>query len=217
MIVYFDMKLKRRRFIQTLATAPTVSVLAQRRGAGPPNAAPQGASPASPPRLATADLDAEAETSPRFFDSAQFAALRRLGSLFMPPRKGRPGALDAGAPEFIDFLIGVSLPAQKELYRNGLDALNARARTRFKKPFADLDDTQADAILRPLVVTIAWVLDRPTDPLQHFVAQVHDDLRTATVNSREWANAAATQDAGRRGRGSGVDVYIRPIDPVYRG
>ena len=76
---------------------------------------------------------------------------------------------------------------------------------------------EADAILRPLVVTIAWVLDRPADALEHFVAQAQDDLRTATVNSREWAEAAAAQESGRRGRNAGVDVYIRPIDPVYRG
>jgi len=61
-----------------------------------------------------------------------------------------------------------------------------RARTKFRQPFGDLDDSQADTILRPLVVTIAWVLDRPSDPLEHFVAQVHDDLRTATINSLEW-------------------------------
>jgi hypothetical protein len=135
----------------------------------------------------------------------------------MPPRKGRPGALDAGAPEFVDFLVGVSPAERKLLYRNGLDGLNTRAHAKFAESFADLDDAQADAILRPLIVTVAWVLDRPTDPLEHFVAQVHDDLRTATVNSREWAAAAAALDAGRRGRGSGVDLYIRPIDPVYRG
>jgi hypothetical protein len=204
------MKVKRRRFIQTLAAAPAISAIAQQRGAAPPNTSPA-------PKLATTDPDAEAETTPRFFNAAQFAALRRLGSLFMPPRKGRPGALDAGAPEFVDFLVGVSPAERKLLYRNGLDALNARAHTKFAKSFAELDDAQADAILRPLVVTIAWVLDRPTDPLEHFVAQAHDDLRTATVNSLEWANAAAAQDAGRRGRGSGVDLYIRPIDPVYRG
>jgi hypothetical protein len=203
------MKVKRRRFIQALAATPAVSI------AAPQPAAAQPATAA--PHLATTASEAEPQTTPRFFTAAQFAALRRLGSLFMPPRKGRPGALDAGAPEFVDFLVGVSPAGRKQLYRAGLDALNARAKAHFAKSFADLDDAQADAILRPLVVTIAWVLDRPADPLEHFVAQVHDDLRTATVNSREWAAAAAAQNAGRRGRGSGVDVYIRPIDPVYRG
>jgi hypothetical protein len=207
MIVYFVMKVKRRRFLQALAVAPAVPAVAQTRAANPASSAA--------PKLSTPASEAVPETTPRFFAAPQFATLRRLGALFMPPRKGRPGALDAGAPEFVDFLVSVSPADRQQLYRNGLEALNARARSRYRKSFAELDDSQADTILRPLIVTIGWVLDRPTDPLEHFVAQVHDDLRTATVNSREWAEAA--QSSGRRGRGAGVDTFIRPIDPVYRG
>jgi hypothetical protein len=164
---------------------------------------------------ATVEVDAAGETAPRFFSDGQFAALSRLGSLAMPPRNGRPGALEAGAPEFLDFLIGVSPAPQKELYLNGLDALNDRARMQFGKSFADLNDAQADFILRPLLSVVAWELDRPSEPVQHFVAQVHDDLRTATVNSWEYANSTPT--GGQRGRGGAVGMYIRPIDPVYRG
>ena len=210
------MKVKRRRFIQTLAAAPAVSAAAPQRGAAAPQ---RGAAPANTaaPKLTNSTADSDAETTPRFFTAAQFAALRRLGALFMPPRKGLPGALDAGAPEFVDFLIGDSPADRRQLYRNGLDTFNARAKKQYGKSFAELDDKQADTILRPLIVTIAWVLDRPSDPLEHFVAQVHDDMRTATVNSQEYAEALATQNTGRRGRNTGVDTYIRPIDPVYRG
>jgi hypothetical protein len=189
--------------------APAVSAAAPQRAAAPPAA--------SAPKLTNALPDEDAQTTPRFFTAAQFAALRRLGALFMPPRKGRPGALDAGAPEFVDFLVSVSAAERQQLYRHGLDTFNARAHSQFGKPFAELDDKQADTILRPLIVTIAWVLDRPTDPLEHFVAQVHDDMRTATVNSEEFAQAMAAINAGRRGRSSGVDIFIKPIDPVYRG
>ena len=217
MIVWSGMKVKRRRFIQTLATAPAASALAQRRGNAPgqgsqPGQAGQaGQAGAQPPKLSNTPFDAAAETTPRFFSAEQIAALRKLGTLFMPPRKGRPGALEAGAPEFLDFLIGVSPANTKELYLNGLDALNDHARMKFGKSFADLNAAEADAILRPLIVTVAWVPDRPSDPLQHFVAQVHDDLRTATVNSREWANGGS---GARRGA---VGTYILPIDPRYRG
>jgi hypothetical protein len=203
------MKVKRRRFIQSLAAAPAVSAAAPQQGAAP-------STPAAP-KLTNSTADSDAETTPRFFTPVQFAALRHLGALFMPGRKGMPGALAAGAPEFVDFLVGVSPADRQQLYRNGLDTFNARARKQYGKPFAELDDKQADTILRPLIVTIAWVLDRPADPLEHFVAQVHDDIRTATVNSQEYADAAAAQNAGRRGRNTGVDTFIRPIDPVYRG
>ena len=129
------MKVKRRRFIQSLAAAPAISAVA-----APPQ---QSASPTAPaaPKLTNATTDSDAATTPRFFTPAQLAALRRLGALFMPPRKGLPGALDAGAPEFVDFLIGVSPADRQQLYRNGLDTFNARAHKQYGKPFSDLDDT----------------------------------------------------------------------------
>src|SRR5580698_1903157 len=131
------MNVKRRRFIQSLAVAPAVSAAAPepQRGATP--------STTAAPKLTNATTDSDAETTPRFFTAAQFAALRRLGALFMPPRKGLPGALDSGAPEFVDFLISDSPADRQQLYRNGLDTFNARAEKRYGKSFADLDDKQA--------------------------------------------------------------------------
>jgi hypothetical protein len=128
------MKVKRRRFIQTLAAAPAVSAAAPQRGPAPTGTAA--------PKLTNATADSDAETTPRFFTPVQFAALRRLGALFMPPRKGLPGALDAGAPEFVDFLISDSPAERQQLYRNGLDTFNARAKKRYGKSFAELDDNR---------------------------------------------------------------------------
>jgi hypothetical protein len=77
-----------------------------------------------------------------------------------------------------------------------------------------LDAQQADTILKPLLVARPWPEDLPSDPLQNFMAQVHEDLRTATMNSREWA--AASEKSGhrfsRRSRTSGY--YWAPIDPI---
>jgi hypothetical protein len=71
--------------------------------------------------------------------------------------------------------------------------------------------------LRPLLVVRPWAEDFPSDPLQKFIAQVHEDLRAATENSREWA--AASEKSGRRFtrgfRGSGY--YWFPIDPISQG
>ena len=39
--------------------------------------------------------------------------------------------------------IAVSPAARKELYLNGLDALNDRSRLQFGKSFAELDDSEA--------------------------------------------------------------------------
>ncbi len=216
--------MKRRKFIQSLAVAPAVPVIAQQTAA-PGRPAPQSGAPAGPagpfrggqavPTLETIVPDLAAQpAAPTFFTPVQFANLRKLGSLLSPPLSGHPGALDAGAPEFLDSLIRVSPADRQKLYRDGLDGLEAQARKQFGKAFAALEAGQADAILRPLMTVIAWVEDLPKDPQRHFIAQAHRDFRTATQNSREWASASAS--SGRRGRGfgGGVGLYWLPVDPV---
>jgi len=169
-----------------------------------------GAESAPPLQTTAADLAAE-PAPPSFFNAPQFAALQRLGGLLQPPLKGRPGALDCGAPEFLDYLIGVSPADRQQLYKTGLDSLNSKSKKQYGKTFADLDAAQADAILKPLLVPIPWDEDLPKDPLQHFVAQAHRDFRTATLNSRVYAASAAS--SGRRG-GRGTGMLWLPIDPV---
>jgi hypothetical protein len=216
--------MKRRRFITALAAAPAAPALLAQQAIRPttestPPAAP--APPANPPGFGAQNVpkievtvpDGVAETEARFFSAQQFAALRRLSEVLLPPLKGNPGALDCGTPEFLDFLTGASPADRQQLYKNGLDALNTRAKKQFGKPFAELDATQADAIIRPLLVPVPWAKDPPKDPLQHFMTTAHDDIRTATRNSREWS---ATSSNGRP-RGGGGGLYWNPIDPVYKG
>ncbi len=223
--------MKRRKFVQSLLVAPVgPAAFAAQQTAAPsssaplPSQQPPGSQPNTPakqlsrqpqgvPKLDVVQADVISETEQRFFNADQFAALEKLGSVLMPPMKGKPGAIEAHAPEFLDFLISVSLADRQKLYCGGLDALNAQAKKKFHKSFAELDTTQVDAILRPLLVVRPWPEDFPEDPLKDFVAQVHDDLRTATTNSREWATAGQASGLGGRGfRGSGF--YWKPIDPV---
>jgi hypothetical protein len=212
--------MQRRRFMKTLAVAPAAPALLAQAPARPPAPAQQPAPPAPPAagarggpapvaRLDVVNPDTVAEPEARFFAPAQFSALRRLSNLLMPPLRGNPGALDAAAPEFLDFLISVSPADRQTLYRNGLDGLNARAKKQFNKNFADLDAAQCDAVVRPLLVPVPWTHEPPKDPLQHFMAAAHDDIRAATRNSREW-NTAAGRNAGRQ-------QFWNPVDPIYKG
>jgi hypothetical protein len=161
--------------------------------------------------------DLAAKTDQHFFTTEQFATLQKLGNVLLPPLKGNPGALDAGAPEFLDFLISVSPTDRQKLYRQGLNQINVLATNQFHAPFAELNATQAGAILRPLLVVRYWADDFPNDPLKSFVAQVHQDLRTATMNSREWVEAAA-KSGHRFTRGfNSQGMYWAPIDPIVEG
>jgi hypothetical protein len=165
-----------------------------------------------PLELTTLVPDAVAQTDAHFFNRQQTLTLRRLCEVLMPPLKGFPGALDAGAPEFLDFLIGAS-PRQRQLtYQSGLDRLEAEAMRKFAAPFAKATNAQADALIRPWLR--AWMSDHPpAEPNARFINLAHHDIRTATVNSQAWSDA--TRAAG--GDATGLDLFWYPVDPdVHR-
>ncbi|HKX29132.1 MAG TPA: gluconate 2-dehydrogenase subunit 3 family protein, partial [Blastocatellia bacterium] len=120
-----------------------------------------------------------AETPPRFLNPPQFAALRRLSEILLPPLGGLPGALAAGTPEFLDFLIGASPADRKQIYTAGLDALNAESHQRFGRPYAEVTEAQAAELLAPL--RQPWTPDPPADPLARFLREAKQDVRTATI------------------------------------
>jgi hypothetical protein len=163
-------------------------------------------------------VDTAAQTTQRFFTPGQFAALEKLGATLVPPLQGKPGASEAGAALFLDFLVSVSPHDRQQLYQHGLDGLNAASEKHFRKPFSELDTAQASVILKPLMVVRPWPEEMPEDPMQHFIAQAHQDLRTATSNSREWADASlGATGGGRRGFNQAIGLYWNPIDPVVKG
>jgi hypothetical protein len=227
--------MKRREFVKVLAAVPVAAgaTFAQQSTTPPPEAAPvqvpRGATapagapavPAgpgygggrgfqftAPPPIAASVPDAVAETDTHFFDAQQLGALRKLSETLLPALNGYPGAVEAGVPEFLDFLVGASPADQQEIYLTGLDRLNADARKQFGKPFAEVTAAQADVIIRPgLAIWTNHSL--PADPFKRFVCVAHRDIRTATTNSQAW-NAAAVA-AGERA--PGVGLFWNPIDP----
>ena len=176
--------MKRRRFIQALAATPAAPALIAQQAQQV-----QQSPPPAETSLRYAAPDTMAEPVLHFFTATQFATLRKLSDLLMPPMSGAPGALEANAPEFLDFLISQSSADRQQLYRIGLDGLNAQARRRFAKPFAGVDAAQADILLAPL--REPWTYDAPADPVAAMLRAAKDDIRRATTNSREWNIAAA--------------------------
>jgi hypothetical protein len=161
-----------------------------------------------PLELDTVVPDAVAQTDAHFFNPQQRLTLRRFCEVLMPPLKGYPGALDAGAPEFLDFLIGVSTRQQQQMYQSGLDHLEAEATRRFAVPFSKVTDAQADALIRPWLR--AWMSDHPpSEPHARFINLAHLDIRRATVNSQAWSEAASA--AGKTD--TGLDLYWYPVNP----
>ena len=217
--------MKRRDFIQAVASVPAGAVLLDQRAAAetpsppaqtggavpPPPIAPRPAAGAGAAMqdglLQTVTSDTVAATVARFFTAVQFATLRRLADLLMPPIAGNPGALGAEAPEFLDNYIALSATDRQRLYRDGLDDLNRQAIARFKKPFAELTSVDADAIVKPLFKVRGATMS--VVDLGPFINRVHQDVRTVTINSPQWAaaQAAAKMPVLR-------SVYWRKVDPT---
>ena len=189
--------MKRRRMIQSVLGVSAASAL-------PLPLFPQEL--VENPKLAVNAADAVAEAAPRFFDPESFRAFQHLGEILVPPRQNLPGAVEAEAPEFLDFLISQSPVDRQSLYRDGVAHLNAQARSRFGKPFAEVPAADVDSILAPL--HDAWTYQGPADPFARFLSAAKDDFLKATINSRQWAMAAS----GRSRSASGLNTYWFPIE-----
>ena len=151
--------------------------------------------------------DAVAQTNANFFTDRQFATLQRFSEIMVPAYNGYPGAIEARAPKFLDFLIGVSPPERQRMYQSGLDRLNAEATEKFNVAFAEVSAEQADQLIRPWLRT--WMSDNPpTEPYAHFINVAHTDIREATQNSPAWSDAQ--QAKGQQPR---MDLYWYPVDP----
>ncbi len=212
------MNLKRRRFVQTLA-AVTPAIAAAQQPAPSPAGGPSQTGPGGrggfgmmedTTKIDVTPADAVARMVTKFFNPDQFAALEKLGAIFMPTMKGAPGAIDAQAPQFLDFLLSESLPDRQKIYRTGLDGLNSQAKERFHMTFAKLSDEQAVQLLEPLKKP--WTYDAPSDPVEHFLRVAKQDIRTATTNSREYVMASGGSGGGGRRGGGGTGLYWLSLD-----
>jgi hypothetical protein len=196
---------KRRQAIRSILAWPAVAALPaagqqQQSAQSQPSAAPAD----QPSELPVTATDEVALPSLQFFSPAELATLRHLCEILVPTFAGRPGAAEAGAAEFLDFLISQSAEARRTLYRAGIAHLDSESRRLHGKPFAQIDARQADPWLAPL--REPWSYEGPADPFARFLLAAKEDALRATVNSREWAAVAA----GRRG--SGVGFYWRALD-----
>ncbi|MEO7144840.1 MAG: gluconate 2-dehydrogenase subunit 3 family protein [Bryobacteraceae bacterium] len=212
--------MKRRQAIQSILGLPALTALSRpgmaRSGMAHSGLAPDGVAmaPAAAtartieefPKLTVVSTEAVADPAPTYLTPPQFAALRKLGDLVVPASSGRPGASQANAAEFLDFLLAQSPSNRQELYGDGLDRLQADAHRLHGKAFEDLTASEAGALLKPLGEP--WTYRDATDPHARFLRAAKADLLEATVNSREFIAAQASH--GRRA--GGLNTYWYTIE-----
>jgi hypothetical protein len=106
------------------------------------------------PEEATAAAVQVAQSRPyalRFFTPREYATVVALSDLILPRDARSPSASEAGAPEFIDYIVAEQ-PTRQTAMRGGLVWLDSECRQRFDKPFADCTDTER----RQVADDIAW-------------------------------------------------------------
>lgn len=194
--------MKRRHILQTLAALPAASLLKAQQPMVPPKPSP--AAVEEIPVIEATIPDMAGSTASSFFSQAQLATLRRLSELIAPSIKGAPGAKEAQAPEFLDFLISESPAERQDLYRHGLGELDSLAQSRFHLPFAKVSPEQASQLLAPLCTP--WIA-KP-DQFTGFLRTAKQDILQATQNSYEWIHVMSkrVRSAG------GLGMYWFPIE-----
>jgi hypothetical protein len=97
--------------------------------------------------------------APRFFTASEFAVIARLADLIIPTTD-TPGALAAGVPAYIDYVVSNNAQAQR-LCREGLHWLDRQCRQRHGKPFVELSHEQQVALLAPLCEAADQIREAP--------------------------------------------------------
>jgi hypothetical protein len=193
--------MKRRSLLRSIAALPAVAAAVPARAmqkeltaardkglpAGP-TLVPPGIS--ETPNTPVTPADDTAGTVIGTFNADQSTALSRLGELMAPAWDGKPGAAEAGAAEFLDFLVGCSPQSRISLYKNGLDTLNRHSQEEFGKAFALTTSSEADTLLAAL--REPWTYGSASkDDLRAFLLTAKEDLLRATVNSRPYIDAVS--------------------------
>lgn len=152
----------RRKFFKGLSLIPVTAVALS----GCTKASPD---PATPATLSGSPAQAY---KPEFFNDAEWAFVNAACDRLIPADDIGPGALEAGVPEFLDrhmqtpyaagdiwYMQGPFLEAApqfgyqgrlalRDILRVGMKAVDAHCNKTFSKPFAQLDHSQQEAVLK---------------------------------------------------------------------
>ena len=95
-----------------------------------------------------APVDAQAQSQPRFFTPAEMTSITLMSDLIIPADEQSPGAKDAGVPAFVDLMVSESSVETKNLWRNGLAAVDQLCKNEFGDTFNTLTSEQQVVVLK---------------------------------------------------------------------
>lgn len=124
-------------------------------------------------RNVTAGLLPTSQPAKAVFDERTHKIVAILAELIIP-RTDTPGAIDAGAPAFIEMMVGDWFyDGERKIFFDGLASLDAFCRANFRKDFLDCDEAQRiEALKDAEKQAAAYRSDAPMfDITQKFVDQ----------------------------------------------
>lgn len=135
----------------------------------------------TPARAAAALQAAGASAAMRPGLSADEMAVLSAAAQVIVPTTDTPGAKEAGVPQFIGALVaGWMTDDEAALFRNGLAALDASARERYQRGYADCTPEQGAELLQALRAASPYggrtfsLIDRILDPKAPFYLRLRD-------------------------------------------
>jgi gluconate 2-dehydrogenase gamma chain len=129
--------MNRRRMLQTIGAAAPAAVAAL-------TLTPAEAKAAL--RAVEEQTSGGAAYQPKFFSVQEYATIVALSDLIIPRDERSGSASDAGAPEFVDYIVSLQ-PERQTPLRGGLAWLDGECRRRFDKTFLACMDTERRQVL----------------------------------------------------------------------
>ena len=109
--------------------------------------------------------------APKFFDASDYKTLQALCETIIPADADSAGAVEAGAPEFIDLLTSENEEYQKTL-GGGVKWLDATCKTRYSKPYIACTPEQQKEILDQIAFSKNAEADESLWPAVEFFSQL---------------------------------------------
>ncbi len=98
-----------------------------------------------------AQATAPAKAQPlKFFTEEENKTVIEMSERIIPADEHSPGAKAAAVNEYIDLVVSESPEATKQVWREGLAAINKMSRDKFAKPFADASADQQIDLLKQI-------------------------------------------------------------------
>ena len=111
---------------------------------------------------AHAHMHMELDGHGAFFNDADAEAIAAFTERLMPGAPDKPGARDAGVLNYIDLALAGAYADLQNFYRRGLAQLDAYCRTTHGEPFAKLEATRQDEVIKALEEDKAGEFSWPT-------------------------------------------------------